>query len=200
MNRRAFRRLGRHVGSNAIAYVALFFALTGSAVAAKPLLTGADIQDNTITSADVKDGDIQAADVKPNSLTGAVIDESTLTLPAPQAGSVSHHWLITLTSAGDPTHGTPLTAGDWTITPNCDSSSLSLEISGPSGYSKTVQLTSGSFVSETEFRQVLPDLQDYSNGVRLSSTLDLHGTFGRLAISGALQCPLIAVATQASES
>lgn len=89
MNRRAFRRLGRHVGSNAIAYAALFFALTGSAVAAKPLLTGADIQDNTITSADVKDGDIQAVDVKPNSLTGAVIDESTLTLPAPPAGSVS---------------------------------------------------------------------------------------------------------------
>ena len=82
MKRRAFRRLGRHVGSNAIAYAALFFALTGSAVAAKPLLTGADIQDNTITSADVKDGDVQAVDVKANSLTGAVIDESTLTLPA----------------------------------------------------------------------------------------------------------------------
>ena len=59
-----------------------------------------------------------------------------------------------------------------------------------------MQLTSGSFVSETEFRQILPNLQDYANGVRLSSTLDLHGTFGRLAISGGLQCPLIAVATQ----
>ena len=200
MNRRAFRRLGRHVGSNAIAYVALFFALTGSAVAAKPLLTGADIQDNTITSADVKDGDLQAVDVKADSLTGAVIDESTLTLPAPPAGSVSHHWQITLSSDSDPTHGTPLIAGDWTITPNCDSASLSLEVSGPSGYSKTVQLTSGSFVSETEFRQVLPNVQDYSNGVRLSSTLDLHGTFGRLAISGALVCPLIAVATEAPES
>jgi len=200
MNRRAFRRLSRHVGSNVIAYLALFLALTGSAVAAKPLLTGADIQDNTIASADVKDGDLQAVDVKPNSLTGAVIDESTLTLPTPPTGSASHHWLITLTSDSDPTHGTPLTVGDWTITPNCDVSSLSLEISGPSGYSKTVQLTSGSFVSETEFRQVLPNLQDYGNGVRLSSTLDVHGTFGRLALTGIIQCPLIGVAAQVPES
>jgi hypothetical protein len=163
-------------------------------------LTGADIQDNTIASVDLKDGDIQAVDVKPNSLTGAVIDESTLTLPAPPAGSVSRHWLITVTSESDTTHGAPLTAGDWTITPNCDGSSLSLEISGPSSYSKVVQLTSGSFVSETEFRQVLPNVQEYGNGVRLPSTLDLHGTFSRLAISGTVQCLVIGVATEVPES
>ena len=43
-----------------VAMVALFVALGGTAVAAKPMLTGADIQDGTLTAADVatanKDG------------------------------------------------------------------------------------------------------------------------------------------------
>jgi hypothetical protein len=43
-----------------VAYVALFFALSGTAVAAKPMITGADIENGSITDADIaaanKDG------------------------------------------------------------------------------------------------------------------------------------------------
>jgi Putative metal-binding motif len=46
-------RVLSHLRSHAVAYVALFFALTGTAIAAKGLITGADIQDNSITGADV---------------------------------------------------------------------------------------------------------------------------------------------------
>jgi hypothetical protein len=44
---------GSHFRHNVVAYLALFFALAGTAVAAKPLLTGADIQDDSLTGADV---------------------------------------------------------------------------------------------------------------------------------------------------
>ena len=54
------RTLRFHVRHNVVAYLALFIALGGTAVAAKPLLTGADIQDGSLTAADVaganKDG------------------------------------------------------------------------------------------------------------------------------------------------
>lgn len=48
-----FSRLVGHLGHNVVAYVALFFALGGTAVAAKPLITGDQIQDNSLTGADV---------------------------------------------------------------------------------------------------------------------------------------------------
>src|SRR4051794_28014284 len=44
---------GRITYSNVVASLALFLALGGVALAAKPLLTGADIQDDSITGADV---------------------------------------------------------------------------------------------------------------------------------------------------
>jgi hypothetical protein len=53
--------LGSHVRRNVVAYLALFVALGGTAVAAKPMLTGADIQDGSLTDADIaavhKDGE-----------------------------------------------------------------------------------------------------------------------------------------------
>lgn len=48
----------RHVRANAVAYVALFLALNGTAVAAKGLITGADIQDNSVTGADVQESSL----------------------------------------------------------------------------------------------------------------------------------------------
>ncbi len=108
--RQSARRASRHLGSNAVAYAALFFALTGSAVAAKPLITGADIKDESIEAVDIKDGSIigpeiadkgissgklahgsiigpeiaanaiESAHVASDSLTGDDIDESTLDL------------------------------------------------------------------------------------------------------------------------
>jgi hypothetical protein len=47
-----------HVRGNAVAYVALFLALSGTAVAAKPLITGADIQDDSVTGADVQESSL----------------------------------------------------------------------------------------------------------------------------------------------
>src|SRR4051794_28043813 len=79
-------KLLSHARHNVVAYLALFVALGGTAVAAKPMLTGADIQDGTINSADLRDRDsttyggpsIQGIDVEANSLTGAEIDEASL--------------------------------------------------------------------------------------------------------------------------
>lgn len=63
--------LGGHMRHNVVAYLALFFALSGSAIAAKPMITGADIQDGSITGADVQDDSLKGADVDESSL-GAV--------------------------------------------------------------------------------------------------------------------------------
>lgn len=46
-------KLGSYLRCNVVAYLALFAALGGTAVAAKPLLTGADIQDGSLTDADI---------------------------------------------------------------------------------------------------------------------------------------------------
>lgn len=61
---------------NAIAFLALFFALGGTAFAAKPLITGADIQNESITGADVLNDSLKGADVDESSLSG--VDASKL--------------------------------------------------------------------------------------------------------------------------
>ena len=79
-------KLLAHVRHNVVAYVALFVALGGTAYAAKPLITGADVQDGTLNSADLRDRgstsypgpSIQGTDLEANTLTGSEIDESTL--------------------------------------------------------------------------------------------------------------------------
>ena len=70
-------RLKGHLRSHVVAYIALFFALSGTAVAAKPLLTGADIQDGSLTGADVQDNSLKGSDVDESSL-GKVGDANTL--------------------------------------------------------------------------------------------------------------------------
>jgi hypothetical protein len=50
-------KLLRHVRRNVVGYIALFVALGGTAVAAKPLITGANVQDGSITGADIAPGD-----------------------------------------------------------------------------------------------------------------------------------------------
>ena len=79
-------KLLSHARHNIVGYLALFVALGGTAMAAKPMLTGADIQDGTINSADLRDRgaagypgpSIQGIDLEANTLTGAEILESTL--------------------------------------------------------------------------------------------------------------------------
>jgi len=148
----------RHLKGNAVAYVALFFALGGAAYAAKPMLTGADIQDGTVASIDIKDGDLRAVDVEPDGLTGAVIDESTLTLPAGDTVTGSHHWGALIAGG---TAATTLSIGNWTVTPTCLSGSgggLSLTVTGPSNYSTTKFL--GLSDLEKTVTPVFPGLQE----------------------------------------
>ena len=79
-------KLLSHARHNLVGYLALFVALGGTAMAAKPMFTGADIQDGTIASADLRDRgstgypgpSIQGADLEANTLTGAEIAESSL--------------------------------------------------------------------------------------------------------------------------
>jgi hypothetical protein len=67
-----------HLRSNAVAYLALFVALGGSAYAAAKIDSG-DVENNSLKSGDLKNGKaVKGADVKPDSLTGAQINERTL--------------------------------------------------------------------------------------------------------------------------
>ena len=80
-----------HLKHNAVGYLALVFALSGTAVAATPMLTGAKIQDGTLNGADLRDRhssaypgpSIQGQDLEANTITGAEIDESTLSFSGP---------------------------------------------------------------------------------------------------------------------
>src|SRR5688500_17519937 len=84
-----------HLRSHVVAYVALFFALSGTAVAAKPLLTGADIQDGSLTGTDVQNESLTGVDVLNDSLKGADVDELSLDSGAFQiAGAVNANGTI----------------------------------------------------------------------------------------------------------
>jgi len=75
-------KLGFHLRRHVVAYLALFVALGGTAVAAKPMITGADIQDASLTGADVEN----------DSLTGADILESSLArVPSAIVANVAAH-------------------------------------------------------------------------------------------------------------
>lgn len=76
-------KLRAHVRSNAIAYVALFFALGGGAYAATSLAPADSVNSAAIINGQVKSPDlasaaVSASKVAANSLTGAQINESTL--------------------------------------------------------------------------------------------------------------------------
>jgi hypothetical protein len=74
---------GRPSHATVVAYLALFLALGGSAVAAKTAITGKQIKNSTITSVDIKNGSISGADLKKNTLTGTQINEAKLgTVPS----------------------------------------------------------------------------------------------------------------------
>jgi len=51
-----------------VAYLALFLALGGSAIAAKPLIDGADVQDESLTGADVQNDSLTGDDIAEASL------------------------------------------------------------------------------------------------------------------------------------
>ena len=72
------QRFRTYFGRNVVAFLALFIALGGTAVAARPLLTGADIQDESLTGSDIADGSLAGADVQNGSLTGADLSDNAI--------------------------------------------------------------------------------------------------------------------------
>lgn len=67
----------RHLRTNAVAYLALFVALGGSAYAASKI-TSADIKDNTIKGKDIRSSQVTGADLRDESATGADIANGSL--------------------------------------------------------------------------------------------------------------------------
>lgn len=62
------KRFGSHFRHNVVAYLALFVALGGTAVAAKPLIDSADVQNESLTGADILNDSLQGADILESSL------------------------------------------------------------------------------------------------------------------------------------
>ena len=71
------QRTTHHMRHNVVAYLALFFALSGTAIAAKPLVTGEGVQDESLTGADVRNNSLTGEDILESSL-GKVGDADTL--------------------------------------------------------------------------------------------------------------------------
>ena len=74
---RLSERVGGHLRGNAVGYLALFIALTGTSYAATKIGPG-DIKKNAVLAKHVKDGVLTGAEVADNALTGADIDEGSL--------------------------------------------------------------------------------------------------------------------------
>jgi hypothetical protein len=68
-----------HARGNIVAYLALFLALGGTAVAARPLLTGADVQDGSLTGADIQNDSLTGSNVLESSLSNLSIAASNIT-------------------------------------------------------------------------------------------------------------------------
>lgn len=62
------RRIPRPSPALVIAIIALVFSMAGGASAAKRLITGADIKDNSLTGADVRNGSLISADFRRGSV------------------------------------------------------------------------------------------------------------------------------------
>jgi hypothetical protein len=75
---------------NVMATVAMFLALSGSAVAAgKKLVRGSDIQNGSLTGQDIKDKSVPGAKIMPGSLTGTNFKDKSITGGKIAPGSVT---------------------------------------------------------------------------------------------------------------
>src|SRR5690242_9609592 len=81
---RRFVRRPSH--ATVVAYMALFFAMSGTAYAAAKW-TGTDIVDGSLTGADVAAGSLTGDDIAPGSITGTQLDPDAL--PSGGAGGAS---------------------------------------------------------------------------------------------------------------
>ncbi len=119
-----FQKLLHHARGNAVAYVALFVALGGSAVAAT-------LKANTVGTKQLKNGAVTGQKVAKNTLTGANIQAGTLgTVPnAAKLGGLAPSAYSTITTI---TAGTDLTGGgsSGTVTLNADESKVQHRVTG----------------------------------------------------------------------
>jgi len=104
-------RFTTHARRNAVAYVALFFALSGTgAMAGKSLITGADIQDGTIAAADlakdsvtspkILDGSIVGPDLEADSVDSSKILDGSIVGPDLQANAVTSDKILDASIVG----------------------------------------------------------------------------------------------------
>ena len=81
-----------------VACIALFAALTGGAFAAKKLIDGKDIENNSITSKDIAKDTLKGSDVKAEALKGKDIKESSLAEVPSAATATDAGGLVGLTA------------------------------------------------------------------------------------------------------
>jgi hypothetical protein len=118
-----------------VAYLALFFALGGTAYAAATI-GSPEVKDNSLQSIDLKDGSaVKSVDVIDNSLTGVDINEATLT-------GVAHRVVLQgVATTADPAPITTVgVAAPYTIKATCDGRSnrvqVMLTVRGPAGIAR----------------------------------------------------------------
>jgi len=127
------------VRGNAVAYVALFFALAGGAYASGALAPANSVNSQAIINgqvkrADLANGAVSASKVAPNSLTGAQINESSLGT-VPSAGNATHlagapasDYAKAVTINGDLLGSTPtkvVSVRGLTLSASCNAGSMS---------------------------------------------------------------------------
>ena len=81
-------RIATILRGNALAIVALFFAMSGTAVAAGGLITGDKIAPETVTATNIKDGTVAMGELANNAVTGYKVADSSLTGQDIYGGSI----------------------------------------------------------------------------------------------------------------
>jgi hypothetical protein len=195
----------RHVRGNAVAYVALFLALSGTAwalasnsVKSRHIKNGqvksADVRDNGIKASDIGDGQVGSAEVRDDDLTGGDVDEASLDGSAipnlPPDGRVLSSGRVQVDDPGGGgfTQATLVVADDFTINGRCENT-------GGANISGSITIDSGGSyaVYSTEDTIVGIDLASTSgqNNLLNVSNVDAQraGTFWAMTdgVGGAIQ-------------
>ena len=87
-SRRLAGKLGNHARSNAIAYIALFFAVGGGTAFAANTVFSSDIVNGEVTSADIGGQEVQTSDIGNDTVTGAKIPNESIGNVDLKAGAV----------------------------------------------------------------------------------------------------------------
>lgn len=80
-------RLGSHLAHNAVAYLALFVALSGSSYAAVKV-GSAQIRNNSVRSVDLRNNDVRSSDIRNGTITGQDVAKGSLLADDFRAGQL----------------------------------------------------------------------------------------------------------------